>query len=283
MRNLLSFFVIALALSTGCAFKSDSIVAEAFHNKLYLSEVIEKIPFMASKEDSLLLMEQYVEEWILRQTLLVQAKKELAHKEQNFSSQMVQYKEQLLINAYFQKISNTPDIFQISQDELNIFLKDTKADETPKYREMVQLNYIKLSNPSRLYKRIKELFFSDTDRAKSLAEIELMCADTIEHYLDNEHWFYTDQLENELPFSYSELTKKGEQVKLDIIQNGYRYLILILDKKQQFQTINVYKDKEIAKLLLQQQKRAAFVKNYQDSLIRRAIIDKNAVRYPIDL
>lgn len=283
MKNLFLLLVIIFALIAGCKQPVDSIVAEAFHKKLYLSEVVEKVPYSSSKEDSLLFMEQYVEEWVLRQTLLAQAKKKLTQKEQNFSSQIAQYKEQLLINAYFQKIGNNHNLFYVSKEELDNFINETKNDETPEYRDMVQLNYIKLSNPSKLYKKIKELFFSDTDRAKSLAEIELLCADTIEYYLDSEHWFYTDLLENELSFSFSNLTKKEEQEKIDIIQNGYRYLILILNKKQQLQTKNVFEDKEIARSLLSQQKLTSYITSYQDSLMKKAIMERKVVRYPMVL
>lgn len=281
MRKYLSFLVLVLALATGCNQHIDSVVAEAFHKKLYLSEVMNKIPFSASKEDSLLFIEQYVDEWILQQTLMAQAKKKLSQKEQDFSSQIAQYQDQLRINAYFQKISSNADFFNVTKEELDNFLKETTTGETPEYRDMVRLNYVKLSYSSKLYRKIKTLLFDDTDRAKSLAEIELLCADTIEYFLDCEHWFYADFMEKELPFSFADLTKKGEQDKLDIVQNGSRYLIFILDKKQQQQPQNVIEDKKVAKSLIQQQKRAAFITNHQDSLVNKAIMERKAVRYQV--
>jgi len=281
VRKYLSFLVLVLALATGCNQHIDSVVAEAFHKKLYLSEVMNKIPFSASKEDSLLFIEQYVDEWILQQTLMAQAKKKLSQKEQDFSSQIAQYQDQLRINAYFQKISSNADFFNVTKEELDNFLKETTTGETPEYRDMVRLNYVKLSYSSKLYRKIKTLLFDDTDRAKSLAEIELLCADTIEYFLDCEHWFYADFMEKELPFSFADLTKKGEQDKLDIVQNGSRYLIFILDKKQQQQPQNVIEDKKVAKSLIQQQKRAAFITNHQDSLVNKAIMERKAVRYQV--
>lgn len=268
-------------LVAGCKQPIDTVVAEAFHNKLYLSEVIEKIPSLASKEDSLQFMEQYVEEWILRQTLLAQAKRKLSQKAQNFSSQIEQYQEQLLINAYFQKISNNAALFEVSKKELDEFLNETQTDDVPKYRDMVKLNYVKLSNPSKLYRKIKNLFFDDTDRAKSLVQIEQLCADTIEYYLDSEHWFYVDLIERDFPFSLSDLITNNSREKIDIVANENRYLILILDKKQQMQHRNVLEDKKMAQSLIQQQKRDMFITNYQDSLLKDALLNKKAVRYLI--
>jgi len=277
VRKLLSFLVLILFI-TGCRQTDNYIVAEAFHHKLYLSEVMEKIPYFTSKEDSLLFMEQYVEAWILRQTLLAQAKNELTQKEQDFSSQIMQYKEQLLINAYLQKISSDSVLFAVSRQELADFLKETKTNEAPEYRDMVKLNYIKLSDPSKLYKQIKELFFEEKDRMKAIKQLELLCADTIEYYLDSEHWFYADFIEKELPFSFSYTDTKE---KFEIVQDGYRYLVLILDRKQQLQPKNTLEERKFAQSLLQQQKRVEFFADYKDSLVQKALLEKKAIRYPI--
>ena len=281
MRILFFFFIVLWFLVTGCNQNIDTPLAEAFHKKLYLSEIKEKIPFSTSKEDSLLFIEQYVDEWMLRQTLLAHAKQKLTQKEQNFSSQIEQYKEQLLINAYLQKISSTPVLFEVSKEELDDFLNINKTEEPPEYRDMVKLNYVKLSNPSKIYKKIKELFFDDNERAKSIAQIEKICSDTIEYYLDSNHWFYTDLIENELPFSFSDLGKKENQEKLDIVINGNRYLVRILDKKEQIQPKSISEDRKIAQSLIMQQKKAAYITSFQDSLLAKALFEKKAIRYPI--
>ena len=277
MRKLTSLFLV-LGLIVSCQPTDNAVVAEAFHHKLYLSEVLEKTPYFASKEDSLLFMDQYVEAWILQQTLLAQAKQKLTQSEQNFSAQIAQYKEQLLINAYLQKISTDSALFAVSRSELADFLNETRIAEEPEYRDMVKLNYIKLSNKSKVYNQIKKLFFEESDRAKALKQLETICADTIEYYLDSGRWFYTDLIEKDLPFSFSDVNVKD---KLDIVQDGYRYLVIILDKKQQLQPKNTVEEKKVAQLLLEQQKKVEFLVNYQDSLVQKALFDKKAIRYPI--
>ena len=277
----ISLFFLTLWFITGCQLvdnSSNPIVAEAFHHKLYLSEIVKKSPYFASKEDSLLFMDQYVEDWILRQTLLARAKQKLTQGEQDFSSQIAQYKEQLLINAYLQKISKDSALFVVSTSELYDFINETKADHTPEYREMVKLNYIRLSEQSKIYNQVKKLFFEEPNRAKAMQQLELLCADTVEYYLDNARWFYADFIEKEFPFSFSDA---GSKDKLDIVQDDHRYLILILDRKQQLQPRNTLEDRKVAQALLQQQKKAAFLSGYQDSLVQKALLEKKAIRYPV--
>jgi len=271
----LIFIFITLFLS--CKKSSDLLVAEAFHHKLFLSEVMTKLPSSVSKEDSLFFFEQYVNEWIVRKTLLVEAKKELSQKEQDFSPQIEQYKEQLLINFYLQKLSNNLSINNVSNSELAEFLNETKTEESSEYRDMIKLNYIKLSEHSKVYKTVKNLFFEEQNRVKALQQLEKICSDTIEYYLDSEHWFYNDFIERELSFPIS----NNNSEKLDFVQDGYRFLVLILDRKQQMQTKDVREDRKIAQVLLQQQKRTTYLINYQDSVVQKALTERKAVKYPV--
>ena len=280
MRKFLALIILVLVFFAACKQTPDPVVAEAFHHKLYFSEVVEKIPYAVSKEDSLLFIEKYVEDWVLYQTILAQAKRTLTKSEQDFSSQKVQYEEKLLIDKYLQKISRAPDTFSTSYSELANFINATQTDETPEYREMLKLNYIKLSNPSKLYKKIKELFFQENDRINALQQLEAICADTIEYYLDDAHWFYTDFLEKELHFSFRNKVNIVPGAKFDFVQDGNRFLIFIVDIKQQLQTKNL-EDIKMAQLLLQQQKRTEFLINYQDSLVQKALLEKKAIVYPI--
>jgi len=281
VRKLILFFILFLGIFTACEHSNNPVVAEAFHQKLFWSEVVDHIPYNTSTEDSLFFIEKYVEEWVLYQTLLAKAKNSLSQNEQNFSSQIAQYKNKLLIDKYLQKTSENSNRFIVSNQELTDFLNKTITEEIPEYRDMVKLNYIKLSNPSKLYKKIKDLFFQEQDRIKALRELELICADTIEYYLDDDHWFYTDFIESELPFSFSNKINTEPHTKFDFVQDGNRYLVLILDKKQQFQNKNRIEDRKMAEALLQQQKRADFLNNLQDSLVKKAISEKNVILYPI--
>jgi hypothetical protein len=142
---------------------------------------------------------------------------------------------------------------------------------------MVKLNYIKLSEHSKLYKQVRDLFFDEKDRAIALKQLELLCADTIEYYLDGDHWFYADYIEKDLPITFS---NENIRDKHDIVRDSYRYLITILDKKQQLQPQNVQEDRRMALALLLQQKKIMFVNDYQDSIVQKAINEKRAVRYP---
>jgi Fe-S cluster biosynthesis and repair protein YggX len=281
VRKIFPVLILLFGLFINCRQINNPIVAEAFHHKLYLSEVIAKIPYTDSKEDSLQFMEQYIEEWVLHQTLLANAKKLLSQEEQDFTKQIDQYKEKLLIDEYLKKICGDSSAFSVFSFEVTDFMNDTKETEVQEYREMVKLNFIKLSNRSKIYNKIKGLFFEETDRVKAISQLELICADSIEYYLNDDHWFYTDFIENELPFSFSNKENTEPNSKFDFVKDGFRYLVLILDKKQQLQTSNFSEEKKMAQIILQQQKRIEYLSNFKDSLVKKAMFKKKIILYPI--
>jgi hypothetical protein len=283
VRTFLAFLILVFfGLISGCKQPKDQIIAKAFHQNLYFTEVIGSIPYSESKEDSLIFMEQFIEDWVLQKTLLAYAKKRLTAKEQDFSIQIKKFNEQLLINAYLQKITSDSSLFEVHFNELADLQIEEKQDDTPEYRDMVKLNYIKLSNPSKLYKKIKGLFFDEPDRIKATTQLELLCSDTIEYYLDNERWFYTDFIENELPFTFSGKDHIDRKEKFDFVQDGNRYLVLILDRKQQLQPKNSLENKTAVQLFLQQQKKVEFLRHFQDSLLQKALLDKKVVVFPVN-
>jgi hypothetical protein len=142
---------------------------------------------------------------------------------------------------------------------------------------MLKLNYIKISNNSKLYKKIKDLFYDEADQVNSLKQLETLCADTIEYYLDSEHWFYADYIESELPFLSKAAIENTE--KFEVEQDGYKYLVVILDTKRQLQPQNTQEDRKMAQLLLEQEKKSAFLMQYQDSLVQKAFSEKKAIRF----
>ena len=278
MKNVI-ISILSVFLLLGCNHTKDAPIAKVFHHNLYFSEVLNNTPFFTSKEDSLLFMEQYIDEWIMRKTLLSYAKKSLSQKEQNFNSKIELYKEQLLINEYLQKIIRDSSLYLVTNNELTNFLNKDIQDETPEYREMVKLNYIKLSVGSKHNKKVKELFFDVNNRVNALKQLEILCADTIEYYLDSEHWFYVDFIENELLFPFSEKIFFENKEQFEFIQGGYRYYVVILDKKRQLQTRNAFEDRKMAISLLQQEKKTSFYRNFQDSLVRKSLSEKNVFRF----
>lgn len=86
------FLILIVFLFVSCKQNHDPIVAEAYHYKLYRSEVIDNIPSNLNAEDSIIFFNKYVEHWLMERVLLKSAEKTLSLQEMNFDNEIKKYR-----------------------------------------------------------------------------------------------------------------------------------------------------------------------------------------------
>jgi len=109
--------------------------ARVYDQYLYLSELQSQLPTDMSAEDSIYWTQNYINIWVQEQLFLYQAVHNLTEKEQDFTPQLRDYKNSLLLYAYENRliaqnldtlISNT-EIQQYYQERLDDFILNRSA------------------------------------------------------------------------------------------------------------------------------------------------------------
>lgn len=245
------------------------MVAQVYYHKLYLSEVQDNMPTGLSPQDSAVLANHYIDNWIKEQLILHEAEKKLSLREKNFDKQMEEYRNNLLINTYFDKLVSDTSVFKISEQELQSFAKQfDKQYEVDK--EIVRLNYVKLSKGSKLIAPVKNMLFDENLRVEKKSELEKMMGDSIEYLLDDETWLYLEDIQNEIPFDIKKDAGKHHQyVEKDV--NGYHYLLIVLDYKDKRSVNETTEEQAAARMMLMNQRRTQFIDNYINELYKKAM------------
>lgn len=150
-------FISFLLLVCSCQFSSqqenDMIVATVFDSELMRSEVVSFIPPQTGKDDSILMSQNYIRNWITKQLLLHKAIENLSEEEKNIRKQVEDYRTSLLIHRYKQKL-----ITQKLSEEI-------ENEKIEKYYQENQVNFI-LSTPI-----VKAVFFILPKTAPNMAQI----------------------------------------------------------------------------------------------------------------
>ncbi len=267
----LAFLLLLIPFLYSCHSKKDRVVSEVYNDKLFESEVVQNIPSGLSTEDSLHFFQQYVENWINEKVILKEAKHVLSLKEQNFDEQIKKYKEKLLIEAYYNKITSDSSQFNISDQEIKHFTKEYKVSE-PIQKNVVRVNYIKLSKKSTVGNKIKEILFNETKRVANKNQLIALCSDSIEYFLDDNQWILLEYLENDFPFSINNKEALlSEHKNIDVSDEQYRYLVVFLDFKTQFTSSETTEELETTKQMLLQQKKVNYINKMKKSLLEKAI------------
>ena len=106
MKRLL-IYLFGLIVVPSCSlidfFTDKDVVAEVGKEELTLSDLEKIIPKDLSKEDSIVLANQYITSWAKRMLLYSKAQEELSNEDKNVDQQLQEYKMQLLIFRYQDK------------------------------------------------------------------------------------------------------------------------------------------------------------------------------------
>jgi hypothetical protein len=271
MKARLSFLCLLLCLCLSSCKQKDPVVAEAYNAKLYLSQLADQIPDNYLPADSARLAQTLIEDWIRQQIILHEAQQTLPLRQQNFSRELAEYKNTLLINAYYQLLTSDSTQFEVSDEELEQFLQKYESRYTVN-REIIKINYVKTSKGSKVVKELKELLFDDERRVDEKQRIEELCADSIEYFLEDNNWLYLDDIQNEFPIEIKNKESILTQNKyIETEDNEYHYLIVFLDYKSR-RTINETEEEiAAARMMLIQQKKQAYVQQQLDELMQRSL------------
>jgi hypothetical protein len=229
-----SILVLALIGMVACSGflkkKTEKILARVDNNYLYESDLKGIVPAGTLHDDSISLAHTYIDNWVRKQLLLRQAMKNLTEDQMNFTDQLEEYKNSLVIYAYEnalvkQKLDTlvTPEQIEAyyAANQNNFLLKDN----------IVQVQYIKLPLKSQLTSKFKALLNSDNPAAKNTLT-ELCTKNAGDYFLDDQNWLLFSDVLKEVPikaYNQEEFLKNNKNIEYQ--DSAYIYLVRIKDFK----------------------------------------------------
>lgn len=276
VKSFFFFLCAALLLSASGCQQKDRIVAQVYYHKLYLSEVCDNIPEGLSPEDSLSLFTAYVDSWIKEQLVLHEAEKRLSFREKSFGRHLEECRKSLLIDSYFQKLAQEMTTDDVSSEEMRSF--NRMFDNRYRVdREIVKINYVKLSRNSKLIAPVKDILFNESRRKTEKQELAAMLGDSVEYMIDDSTWLYLEEVQAELPFEVAKnVAQQHQYVEKD--EKGFHYLMVVLDHKEQRSVNETEEEQEAARMMISAQKKRERIDNHVDSLYRKAIRERIVIR-----
>lgn len=268
MRKLLLFLTAILCLSS-CSRTKDPVVAQVYYHKLYLSEIRAAMPTGLSTDDSLALVKDFVDSWIKEQLLIHEAEQKLSPREKNFRRQLGEYRNHLLVNAFYEKLVADSTQFGITDNDMEDFIKSFGKQYTVD-KEIVKVNYVKLARGSRLIAPVKAILFDEERRRNGKEELTAMLGDSVE-YLIEDTWLYLQDVQNDVPFDFNPDKPNNKYVEKDV--DDYHYLLVILDYKNQRSVSETEEEQASARMMLMNQRRQQIIDAYVDKLYEKAIKD----------
>ena len=270
MKNApLLIVLLLLLLLSSCHRHEDKVMAQVYYHKLYESEVLKNMPTGLSPADSIALVNDFIDNWVREQLILHEAEKRLSPREKNFDRQLEEYRNNLLINTYFNKIISDTANMNITDEDLEAFMRSFDKRYTIE-KEIVKVNYVKLPKKSPLVEVVKGILFDKERRVEEKEPLMVLLGDSIEYLLDDDAWLYLDDIQNEVSFDFSqEDVAQHKCIEKEI--GDYHYLLVILDYKNQRSVSETNEEKAAARMMLLNQRKQQVIKQHVDQLYEKAL------------
>jgi len=199
MRN--SFFLIFLMICSCNYFKpqqKSQSIARVGKSYLYKSDIATLVPSGTSKEDSILLVRDFIDRWASQKLLIDAAERNLSDtKKATYNALIKQYKVDLYTRAYIEDVvKNTVDTV-VSELELKKYYNENKENFKTN-GSLVRLRFINLSKENPRFETIRSKFFDYSKNDKNFWKTyALQCKSFA---MNDTVWVDMSQVYTKLPF-----------------------------------------------------------------------------------
>lgn len=276
VRN--SFFLFFLILCSCNYFKPEQkpeSIARVGKSYLYKSDVATLVPSGSSKEDSLLLVRDYINRWASQKLLIEAAERNLSDaKKREYNALIKQYKIDLYTKAYIEEIvKNTVDTI-ISQDELTQYYKDNKENFKTN-GTLVRLRYINLSKDNPRFTTIRSKFYDYNKKDKKFWDTYALQFKSFA--MNDSIWVDMNQVYSKLPFitpdNRDEFIIPGKRIEKTIQNDTYIVKITNVIDKNQISPFEYIKPTLVEVLL--NKRKLELIKKFEKEITNDAIKNKD--------
>jgi hypothetical protein len=234
-----------------------------------LSTIQEIIQNGINKEDSILIAENYIHQWIKKQLIISKAELNLSNKNKDVSRMVEDYRSSLIIHKYEQQLIEQKIDTLISQFEIEKYYKDYSSNFILN-RNIVKALYIKVPKPVPNLKKIQKLYKSEKEA--DWDELEDYCFQNATKF-DNfsDRWIYAQELLNKLPGKISNEEQFLRRTKnYESSDSTYHYFVVIqeFELKNNLAPLPFVRD-DIKKILINKRK-IKFIKNLEENIFKDA-------------
>jgi hypothetical protein len=233
-----SFYLLFLLVCSCNYFKPDQkpeSIARVGKSYLYKSDIATLVPVGTSKEDSLLLVRDFIDRWASQKLLIEAAERNLSDvKKREYNALIKQYKIDLYTKAYIEElVKNSVDTI-ISQEELKQYYAENKENFKTN-GTLVRLRFINLAKDNPRFTTIKSKFFDFNKNDKKFWDTYALQFKSFA--LNDSIWVDMNQVYTKLPFitpdNRDEFIVSGKRIEKTVDNDVYLVKITnLIDKNQ---------------------------------------------------
>lgn len=203
MYKKLLFILGTIFFSSCTYFTKEEVVAEVAAKVGTYTLTVEDLKKLdikeVSTEDSLFLVNNFVENWIKEKLMLQKAELNLTQYQKDFSEQLEDYRKTLLIYTYELELIKQSLDTNVSESEIQEYYQKN-PENFYLINDIAKIDFLKVPINAPKINKIKKLFL--TEKEKDQIELKEYAHQYAEKfYFDEDEWIQLNDLKKEVPIS----------------------------------------------------------------------------------
>ncbi len=276
MLRLLVISAILSMLMVSCTLfpKKDNnkgkAVARVFDNYLYLEDIANLIPAGTSANDSVEITAAYINNWVRQELLLKQAEDNLDEANSDFSKQIEQYRNSLIIYAYESELVKQKLDTVVSSGEIEAYYQANQNNFHLR-ENIVLASFVIIRKDSPVAAKLKSLMLSNRDSDKD--KLQTLCQKNGADYSINDGtWMSFADLTRKIPLTVDdqqEFLSKNKYYEVKDSTSIYYVAISAFKSKETISPLSF--EIENIRIILLNKRKAELLARMEDDLFSEAV------------
>ena len=265
--------LILLIFTIGCASffkkKTEHAVARVYTDYLYDSDLKSVIPKGTPAKDSILVARSYIDNWIHQRLVIHQAESNLTKDQMDFSQQLENYQNSLIIYAYENELVKQKLDTLVTDEDIENYYNANQQNFLLK-DNIVQFQYVKLPLKSAYVKQFRKMLASDdlSEKTRLSKQCEQFAAD---YFLDDQNWLPFNDLLKQIPIkTYNQEEFLKNHRDLEYQDSAYIYLVRFKDFKIKESISPLSFEKERIRNIILNKRKIDLIKKMREDIFERA-------------
>ena len=226
--NLLAFLMLLSACSRKSAEESP-VVASVYDQSLHASDLQGLVPPGLSPEDSIAIINSYVDQWIRQAVILDKASKNV---KDDFERELREYKNSILVYAYESQIIDQLLDTVVTDAQIEEYYRQHKSDFTLR-NSIVKAVYVVAPRKAPAVAKLKKIISRGSFTEKDIIDLEEVASHNgFAGYYDAETWMPFYNFQTVVPVTaYNESLFLKQHRSITLTDDSLFYAARILDYK----------------------------------------------------
>jgi len=268
---------ISILFLSACNFfeekDNEQAIARVGNQHLFYTDVEEVIPEEAEKEDSILIADSYIHNWIKETLILQKAELNLKENQKEFKKQLEDYRNSLIMYSYEKELIRQKLDTNVYDNEILTYYNANKQNFELK-DNITKVKYLKVAKNAPQLKKIRKVYKSSKpEDVEKLKEYAHQYAEKF--HLNDNQWILFDELLREVPLNIKDTKGFFKNVKhLEVEDSLSYYFVHIKNYKLEKDVSPLSFEKDNIKNILINKRKLDLIKTIKNDLYQEALSKK---------